>query len=82
MPVSTPVCRVLRSSSEDAPLLVITLANCWAPGHHLMLSISPLSKLSRMAPMSNLSLLSSTCFVECTASTTLLLSMKATISCL
>ena len=60
-----------------APRLVNELANCNEPGHHLIERISVLCCL--MALMSMLSLLSLTTFVECIASTMLLLSIIASI---
>ena len=62
-----------------APHLVNELANCNEPGHHLIERISVLSNDCLMALMSMLSCFSLTTFVECIASTTLLLSIIASI---
>ena len=62
-----------------AQRLVNELANCNEPGHHLTERISVLCNDCLMALMSMLSLLSLTTFVECIASTTLILSIIASI---
>ena len=74
----SPVCIILKRSSNEAVFFVMLSASCSLPGHQLTLDSLPVPSICLTLQMSRLNFLSVTTVIECAVSTDLLLSTIVT----